>query len=35
MSYVNADDVFYLDDKTYTFSEKYFSYYELPCIIQG
>ena len=33
--YVNADDVFYLDDKTYTFSEKYFSYYELPCIIQG
>lgn len=33
--YVDPDEVFYLDDKTYTFSEKYFSYYELPCIIQG
>lgn len=33
--YVNADDVFYLDGKTYTFLDKYFSYYDLPCIIRG
>lgn len=33
--YVSPDDVFYLDGKTYTFLDKYFSYYELPCIIQG
>lgn len=33
--YVSPEDVFYLDGKTYTFSEKYFSYYELPCVIQG
>jgi hypothetical protein len=32
--YVDAVDIFYLDDKTYTFAEKYFSYYdELECVV--
>ncbi len=34
--YVDKDNVFYLDDKTYIFAEKYFSYYsELECVIEG
>lgn len=34
--YVYQDDVFYLNDKTYTFAEKDFSYNsELECVIQG
>jgi hypothetical protein len=34
--YVDKDEVFYLDNKTYTFAKKYFSYYrELECVIQG
>ena len=31
---VYADDVFHIGDKTYTFAEKYFSYWnELECVI--
>ena len=34
--YVDKENVFYLDNKTYTFAEKYFSYYnELECVIKG
>ena len=34
--YVEKDDVFYLDGKTYAFKDKYFSYYsELECVIKG
>lgn len=34
--YVDKDNVFYLNDKTYTFAKEYFSYYsELECIIKG
>jgi hypothetical protein len=34
--YIEQDDVFYLDDKTYTFAKQYFSYYsELECVIEG
>ena len=34
--YVSKDEVFYLDGKTYTFAEKYFSYYNrLDCVISG
>lgn len=34
--YVDKENVFYFDNKTYTFAEKYFSYYsELECIIKG
>ena len=36
VDYVNKEDVFYLDDKTYAFKNKYFSYYnELECVIKG
>ena len=32
--YVDKDRVFYLDGKTYTFAEEYFSYYsDLECVI--
>lgn len=31
--YVSKDDVFYLNDKTYTFAEQYFNYYKLECVI--
>lgn len=32
--YVGKENIFYLDDKTYTFREKYFSYYySLECVI--
>lgn len=32
--YVDKDDIFYLDDKTYTFAKEWFSYYnELECVI--
>ena len=34
--YVDPDKRFYLEDKTYTFAEEYFSYYnELECVIEG
>ena len=34
--YVSEDEVFYFDDKTYTFAEEYFSYYtKLECVIKG
>ena len=34
--YVDKENVFYLDNKTYAFAEKYFSYYnELECVIKG
>jgi hypothetical protein len=34
--YVSMEDTFYLDNKTYTFADKYFSYYsELECVIKG
>ena len=34
--YVDKEEVFYLNDKTYTFANKYFSYYsELECIVKG
>ena len=34
--YVNKDEVFYFDNKTYTFAEEYFSYYnKLECVIKG
>lgn len=36
VDYVEKDDVFYLDGKTYTFKDKYFCYYsELECVIKG
>lgn len=31
--YVDKEEVFYFEDKTYTFAKKYFSYYELECVI--
>lgn len=34
--YIDKEDIFYLDDKTYTFAEQYFSYYsECECVISG
>lgn len=34
--YISKDEVFYFDDKTYTFAEEYFSYYNtLECVIKG
>ena len=34
--YIDKENVFYLDDKTYTFAEKYFSYWkESECVIEG
>lgn len=34
--YVDQDSTFYLDGKTYTFADKYFSYYsQLECVIKG
>lgn len=34
--YVDKENVFYFDNKTYTFAEEYFSYYsELECVIDG
>ena len=34
--YVDKENVFYFDNKTYTFAEEYFSYYsELECVIKG
>ena len=34
--YIDKDYIFYLNDKTYTFVKKYFSYYrELECVIEG
>lgn len=36
VDYINKEDVFYLDDKTYAFKNKYFPYYsELECVIEG
>ena len=36
VDYVEKDDVFYLDGKTYAFKDKYFCYYsELECVIKG
>ena len=34
--YIDRDYVLYLDDKTYTFVDQYFSYYsKLECVIKG
>ena len=34
--YVSQKEVFYFNNKTYTFAEEYFSYYsELECVIKG
>lgn len=34
--HVDKEQVFYFNDKTYTFAEKYFSYYsKLECVIKG
>ena len=34
--YISQENVFYFDNKTYTFAEEYFSYYsKLECVIKG
>lgn len=36
VGYIDKDQVFYLDGKTYTFVDEYFSYYsECECVING